>query len=128
MTTKITSAFAVAFALTAMTACSVGAEPKTVRDCLDMAVDRKERSQIKYQMRYSNFEAYQGVELYTLYRSELGGNGKSRLATFDSLDGKQYTPDFNKAACELAAASMQENDAYGRSYGCELSAATLEGD
>lgn len=126
MTTQTVRIFASVFALTALAGCSVDAEPKTVRDCLDMAIDRKTRSQIKYEMRYSNFEAYRGVDLYTLYRTEVGGDGKSRLATFDSLDGKQYTPDFNKAACELAAASMQDADPYGRTYGCELSAATLQ--
>lgn len=94
-------------------------QPTTVEQCLDMASDRNERSQIKYELRYSNYEAYRGVDLYRLYRTEVGGEGRSALATFDSVDGKTYTPDFNKAACELAASGMAAEDPYSRDYWCE---------
>jgi len=103
-------------------ACLVaGCSPQaiTVEQCLEMAADRNERSQIKYELRYSDYEAYRGVDLYRLYRTETGGEGEVPLATFDSTAGKRFTPDFNKAACELAATGMAGEDAYGRDYWCE---------
>lgn len=106
-------------AVAALMSAACSAQPREVADCLNETSNAPERNQVKYEQRYSNFEAYRGVALYRLYRSNAGGNGESPLATFDSLDGKKYTPDFNKAACELAAESMQPADPYQRRYWCE---------
>lgn len=69
--------------------------------------------------RYVDWPAYEGVALWRLYRTEVGGDGKVALATFDSLAGKQYTPGFNQNACETAAELMQAEDSYNRRHWCE---------
>ena len=69
--------------------------------------------------RYVDWPAYEGVALWRLYRTEVGGDGKVALATFDSLAGKQFTPGFNQNACEIAAELMQAEDPYNRRHWCE---------
>lgn len=69
--------------------------------------------------RYSDWPAYEGVDLWQLYRTEMGGEGRVRLATFDSLAGKEFTPGFNQNACERAAKGMTASDPYERRHWCE---------
>ncbi|MEO0466295.1 MAG: hypothetical protein AAF216_07110 [Pseudomonadota bacterium] len=70
--------------------------------------------------RYSDWPAYEGVALWQLYRTEVGGEGEVRLATFDSLAGKRFTPGFNQNACERAADAMMASDPYDRRHWCEV--------
>ncbi|MEM6666774.1 MAG: hypothetical protein AAF638_10260 [Pseudomonadota bacterium] len=76
--------------------------------------------QHRFADRYSDWPAYEGVELWQLYRTELGGEGRVRLATFDSLAGKEFTPGFNQNACERAAEGMMASDPYDRRHWCEV--------
>ena len=69
--------------------------------------------------RYADWPAYEGVAIWRLYRTESGDKGRVKLAVFDSLAGKKYTPTFNQNACEIAARTMQADDKYNRTYWCE---------
>ena len=69
---------------------------------------------------YARLPAYQGVKVFRLYRSSAGVPGETvKLAVFDSLAGKRYTPNFNQHHCEKAARLLQEADEYGQRYWCE---------
>ena len=83
------------------------------------AAPEPEAPKHRFADRYVDWPAYEGVALWRLYRTEVGGGGKVALATFDSLAGKQYTPGFNQNTCETAAELMQAEDNYNRRHWCE---------
>lgn len=60
------------------------------------------------------------TDTQTLYRNSiLDPSMRIHVATFDSAEGGEFNPDYNRAACSETAKLYQENDSAQKDWWCE---------